>query len=470
MDPSGNRPHTGPDTRPDVGNPTRSILDSAHEAFISMDAGGFITDWNHQAEVTFGWSREEAVGRVLSDTIIPPRYREDHLRGLERFLDTGEGPVLNQRFEIEAVHRDGHELPIELTISPLPTGDSHVFHAFLHDISERRRNLQFLAAQHATTTVLAEAETVDEAIPRLLHAIGTEMGWEFGAYWRPGEGSVLRCEETWTASGLDFGPFEQVTRQVSFDSGAGLPGRVLATGRPAFVQEVALDSNFPRAAEATEVGLRAAVALPLFEKGEVRGLIEYFTRGTRQPEPELIDMMETLASQIGRFLTILSDRSRLVDRLERLSLTDELTGLPNRRAWNEGLERELARAHRTDQSICVALLDLDKFKAYNDQHGHTAGDSLLRDAAGAWSGLLRASDLLARYGGEEFGLAFPACPLESALTVVERVRAATPGGLTCSAGLVAWNPGESPGQLTDRADRALYEAKSAGRDRTVTVS
>ncbi|MCA1699233.1 MAG: PAS domain S-box protein, partial [Actinobacteria bacterium] len=113
--------------RPDVGSeaprsqatsdPTRSILERAHEAFISIDAGGFITDWNPQAEATFGWSREEAVGRVLSDTIIPLRYRGDHLRGLERFLETGEGPLLEQRIEIEALHRDGYELPIELTIS-----------------------------------------------------------------------------------------------------------------------------------------------------------------------------------------------------------------------------------------------------------------------------------------------------------------------------------------------------------------
>lgn len=434
-----------------------------------MDAGGFITDWNRQAESTFGWSREEAVGLVLSDVIIPPRYRDDHLRGLQRFLDTGEGPVLNQRFEIEAIHRNGHELPVELTIAPLPAGDSYVFHAFLHDISERRRSAQFLAAQHATATVLAEAETVDHAISRLLRAIGKEMEWEFGAYWAPGEDALLRCEASWTASGLDFGPFEEATRCITFEAGEGLPGRVWTTGRPAFIHEVSGDSTFPRAPEAAEVGLTTAVALPLFASGEVRGVIEYFRRETRHEEPELIDMMETLASQIGRFLTILSDRSRLVDHLARLSLTDQLTGLPNRRAWDDGLERELARAERSGESICVALLDLDRFKAFNDERGHPAGDALLREAAEAWSELLRASDLLARYGGEEFALVFPAWPLESALAVVDRLRAATPGGLTCSAGLVAWRPGETPEQLTNRADAALYEAKRTGRDRTVTV-
>jgi diguanylate cyclase (GGDEF)-like protein len=239
--------------------------------------------------------------------------------------------------------------------------------------------------------------------------------------------------------------------------------------RPAFIEVVTADPNFPRAPAAAEVGLSAAVGLPVMAGGEAHGVIEYFTRRTRHPEPELIAMMETLAAQIGRFLTILSERSKLVDRLERLSLTDELTGLPNRRAWNEGLQRELARARRRSEPICVALMDLDRFKAFNDERGHSAGDKLLREAARRWSALLRATDLLARYGGEEFALAFPAWPIESALMVVDRLRAATPGGLTCSAGLVAWRPDESPEQLIDRADAALYAAKRGGRNRTAVA-
>ena len=458
-----------PDAAGPASDPTTHILQTAHEAFVSMDAGGFITDWNLQAETTFGWSREEAVGRVLSDTIIPHRYREQHLRGLEHFLETGDGPVLSRRFEIEAVHRNGHELPIELTITPLPVGDSHTFHAFLHDISERRRHEQFLAAQHATTTVLAEAETVKGAIPLLLAALGEKMGWEFGAYWFPSEVSALHCEETWTARGLDLTPFERVTREIGPVSGAGLPGRVWAAEKPVFIPDVTTEANFLRTLPAAEVGLTAAMGLPLFQGGEVRGVMEYYTRAPRHPEPELMDMMEALTTQIGRFLTILAERSHLVDRLHRLSLTDELTNLPNRRAWNEGLERELARARRGGEQVCVAMLDLDSFKAFNDEYGHMEGDALLRDAARAWRDLLRATDLLARYGGEEFALAFPALPLERALTVVDRVRAATPGGLTCSAGLVSWNEGESPEQLINRADGALYDAKRGGRDRTVVA-
>jgi diguanylate cyclase (GGDEF)-like protein len=180
--------------------------------------------------------------------------------------------------------------------------------------------------------------------------------------------------------------------------------------------------------------------------------------------------MEALAAQIARFLTVLSERAELVERLERLSLTDELTGLPNRRAWNDGLERELARARRGGEPLCVALLDLDRFKAFNDQRGHQAGDALLCELARSWTDLLRATDLLARYGGEEFTLAFPSWPLANALTVVDRLRAATPGGLTCSAGLTTWKEGESAQELIGRADAALYEAKRGGRDQTVVAN
>jgi PAS domain S-box-containing protein len=116
----------------------RLVLDTTRDALITMDARGRIVAWNAQAEATFGWSRDEVIGRQLSSTIIPQRYRQAHEQGLERFLATGEGPVLNQRIEIAALHRDGHEFPVELTIAALRLKDSYVFHAFVHDISERK--------------------------------------------------------------------------------------------------------------------------------------------------------------------------------------------------------------------------------------------------------------------------------------------------------------------------------------------
>jgi len=152
-------------------------------------------------------------------------------------------------------------------------------------------------------------------------------------------------------------------------------------------------------------------------------------------------------------------------RMERMAMTDELTGLPNRRLWDEQLPRELARAERHQHSMFVAMLDLDHFKAFNDSRGHQQGDRLLKAAAGTWRSTLRNYDLLARYGGEEFSLVLSGCAAAEAAEVIERLRAATPEGVTCSVGLAEWDRLERPQDLVARADAALYEAKAAGRDR-----
>ena len=161
------------------------------------------------------------------------------------------------------------------------------------------------------------------------------------------------------------------------------------------------------------------------------------------------------------------NRSTLIDQLQDIALTDDLTGLANRRRWHEDLEREMARARRSHNRLCVAMVDLDGFKAFNDTHGHQAGDDLLQRAAGAWARVLRASDMLGRYGGDEFLLLLPDCPLEEALTVVARLRTSTPTDLTCSVGLTSSIGDEDADVVLGRADSALYEAKHRGRDEVV---
>jgi diguanylate cyclase (GGDEF)-like protein len=161
--------------------------------------------------------------------------------------------------------------------------------------------------------------------------------------------------------------------------------------------------------------------------------------------------------------------SRLVSRLQGLARTDPLTGVPNRRVWEEELPRELERARRMGTGLCLAMIDLDNFKAYNDRHGHQAGDLVLKEAATAWRAEVRSTDLLARYGGEEFVLLLPACALADAVAIVERLRAATPL-VTCSVGLAEWDFQEASATLVERADQALYAAKAEGRNRYVLAS
>jgi diguanylate cyclase (GGDEF)-like protein len=158
----------------------------------------------------------------------------------------------------------------------------------------------------------------------------------------------------------------------------------------------------------------------------------------------------------------------LVGPLRQQAATDVLTGLANRRSWEDTLERELARAWRQHLPVTVAVIDLDHFKDLNDSAGHQAGDRLLRDVSAAWGNVIRDEDVLARPGGDEFGLVLPNCSQGQALEILDRLREKTPD-LTFSAGLAAWDGSEQAGTLMERADIALYRAKNRGGNDTVVA-
>jgi PAS domain S-box-containing protein len=172
----------------------RSILESALDAVVGMNADGVITGWNKQAEEIFGWTRSEAVGRRISETIIPTTYRSLHETGLQRFLATGQGAIVNQRIEITAVRRDGGEFPVELTVTPLKSGESWTFSSFIRDISERRRSEEQLRESEINLRTMIEtipamlwSATPDGAIDycnaRVLNYTGLSQDQIKGAGW-----------------------------------------------------------------------------------------------------------------------------------------------------------------------------------------------------------------------------------------------------------------------------------------------
>ena len=139
---------------------TRLIIDTALSAVVGMDDKGAIIGWNTQAERIFGWTRQEAIGRAMTDTIIPYAHREAHQRGLERFLKTGDGPVLNRRIEITALRRDGTEFPIELAITPLRIENAYTFTAFVDDISERKTAEEALRTSEARLAMTVQGSQI----------------------------------------------------------------------------------------------------------------------------------------------------------------------------------------------------------------------------------------------------------------------------------------------------------------------
>jgi diguanylate cyclase (GGDEF)-like protein len=185
------------------------------------------------------------------------------------------------------------------------------------------------------------------------------------------------------------------------------------------------------------------------------------------------DLAEWLASQAS----IALDNARLHDVIRRQALTDELTGLVNRRGFTEALESEITRARRLDATLSILFADLDDFKKINDRFGHSAGDEALRTFADLLRGHLRTIDPAARLGGEEVAILLPATDVEGALVVGERIRKHLAesevlkddlggAGLTASIGVVEFHSG-SPDELLRRADAALYRAKEQGKNRVV---
>ena len=301
----------------------RSIIDSSLDAIITTDSHSIITTWSHYAEVIFGWSRDEAIGKSLSETIIPERHRQAHQRGVERYLSTGEKRILNQRIEITALHRDGREFPVELTVSAARWGTDVVFSAFVRDLTERNRAQQRVAAQHDVTRILAESHSLTDAAPRILRGIGERLQWGLGVFWVVDPRSdVLRPVGEWHHSDLPVADFVAVTEKTRFKRGVGLPGRVWERGQPIWIVDAATDENFPRAKAAARAGLHGAFAFPVCVADELLGVIEFYHHGVVEPDESLLTAVEVIGGDIGQSVQRVraeEERDRVLAAMERLN-------------------------------------------------------------------------------------------------------------------------------------------------------
>ncbi|MCI0362007.1 MAG: ATP-binding protein, partial [Planctomycetaceae bacterium] len=169
--------------------------------------------------------------------------------------------------------------------------------------AQLERSQARLAAQNAALQVLGEAQSLEAASPRILQAVCENLGWDFGAMWRLDEPiRALVCVDAWHRPELCIPKFESRTRQTTFPHGVGLPGRVWASGKPAWIEDVTRDANFPRAPLAAEEGLHGAFGFPILVGGQVRGVMEFFSRQIHEPDAELLGTMASIGGQIGQFL------------------------------------------------------------------------------------------------------------------------------------------------------------------------
>jgi len=276
------------------------------------------------------------------------------------------------------------------------------------------------------------------------------------------------------AAPLAVGERERLTAaQQSIDRfvavhGAAVP-RLRAPSRVTKLQAVGalLDAARPAADEAVAqvraleqlVAARAAAAAEIADDAAQRARVLLILFGGCS-----LLLALTLARTLSKTL---ARRAELVSQLAELARVDAVTGVFNRRVWDEELARGLERARRTGRRCSIGLVDLDHFKRFNDTHGHQRGDALLRAAAQAFATRLRGDDLIARFGGDEFAVLLHGCDLDQAIQLFERLQNMLPGGQTFSAGIADSEGREPAAQVLARADEALYRAKELGRNRSV---
>jgi diguanylate cyclase (GGDEF)-like protein len=254
----------------------------------------------------------------------------------------------------------------------------------------------------------------------------------------------------------------------------GLTRTVARTGEPAFVGDV---QRHPLYADHDRTDLGAIASLPLRLDGEVVGVMNVGYSAPHAFDDEEIRLLNSLAGVAALAVR----NAALHERISRLAVTDELTGLPNRRRFLEAVRTEMQRARRYERPLTIVMVDLDHLKQINDAHGHSAGDVMLRGVAQCLRACVRDTDLPARLGGDEFAILLPETGREVALGIAERARAAVEGfsavvndvpiRSTVSVGLVSRGPADLQDlpTLIRLADDALYKSKTQGRNAVTVV-
>ena len=292
----------------------RAVAETASDGIVSADQHGNIVYWNQAAKRMFGYSTSEVRGRALT-VLMPERLRKAHQEGIRRVVSTGESRLSGKIIELVGLRKDGIEFPLELSLSTWTTSEGRGFTGIIRDITQRKQVARRLAAEHTVTRLLAESPTLEEATPRILQAICESLEWEMGAFWSVDhEAGVIRCSEIWQSPARNMGTFAAFSKQTAFPPGTGLPGRVWASGEPAWIPDVLTDANFPRAPSAAKEGFHGAFGFPIRRPGLMLGVMEFFSRKIQEPDDNLLQMLSAIGSQVGQFI----ERKRAEQRINAL--------------------------------------------------------------------------------------------------------------------------------------------------------
>ena len=459
---------------------TQVLIETLPNPVFFKGTDGRYLGVNKAWEAFLGTPRAAMIGKTVHD--LYPRHPDvaKRLHAMDEALWKNPG---TQTYETTITLPDGtHRDTIYYKATFVgPDGGVAGLIGTIIDITERKQAEQRQAMEHAVTQVLAKAESLGEAAPKIIQTICETLGWACGAHWRWDKAAqLLRFTDAWHVDAADIAEFITAASATINEAPAwqgeaprtrtgGLVRRVWLDGVPVWFPDVTREPGFRRGPNAAKAGLHCAFGFPVMAGAQPLGVMEFFGRDIKQPDGALLAIAQSIGSQIGQFIV----RKQAEEALRFVATHDALTGLPNRVMFGQRLDHAILQAQRHGRRLAALFIDLDRFKEINDTLGHDYGDTLLREVARRLTQGVRGSDTVARLGGDEFVvlleeiaepmlIASVAQKLSAALA--ERfLLAASEYQVTASIGVSIYpDDSENAQALLKNADIAMYRAKERG--------
>jgi len=457
----------------------RLLAENATDVIWIVNMGMQLTYVSPSITRLLGYTVEEALARPMSEAYTPSSFAATMQAATEEIAieQIGQGdPKRSRILELELYRKDGSVVPVEANFSFLrdAAGKPIGILAMVRDITERKRaeedvkrHAKRIEALYGIAQVISQSSTLDTMLKDALEKVCTAMDTESGCiFMLDFDESALKLK---SYRGISESIVSQFLTIVMTEQ--GIEGLMKLTGPITEIDETQDVMEPEKMKKVTaDIGRRGIAAVPFFRGKDLQGLIVTFTTEDRTFSSEDLELLKAIANEIS----IGINNMLLLEKTREMSVTDELTGLYNRRHFFETLDVEMNRARRTNHPFSLVMLDLDGFKEYNDKYGHSNGDAVLQTVSQMLKSSIRKSDLAFRYGGDEFALILPAAAAERAKKIVQRARAKwQKAPLTQSkifGGHVGFSTGiaeypenaESADGLIFLADAALYQAKKKG--------